>query len=169
METSKHRVCLQRHAAYRLFVQYSLRRRNQGNRLRLRKRSAGFSLENNDHKLPGIQQRCVPDGQLTGPSITGVRFFRGGTAGIGPCLANGAVACTAYGYDESPSPSGAHGNQTSVNRWLNTTGTSLKSATVFNSDGTINSTTDPNLNTTTYAYVSPGYAGSGPYVDEECP
>jgi hypothetical protein len=85
-----------------------------------------------------------------------------GTGGTGNCGANGAIACTTYGYDESPSPAGAHGNQTSVSRWLNTTGTSKKTTNVYNTDGTIASTTDPNLNPTTYAYVSPGYAGSGP-------
>jgi RHS repeat-associated protein len=97
---------------------------------------------------------------LTLPSQVSV--FSGGTAGTGACGANGAIACTTYGYDESPSPSGAHGNQTSVNRWLNTTGTSLKTSAVYNSNGTTQSSTDPKLNVTKYLYVSPGYAGSGP-------
>jgi RHS repeat-associated protein len=70
-------------------------------------------------------------------------------------------AYTTYGYDESPSPTGIHGNQTSVHRWLNTTGNYLTGTSVYNANGTIASTTDPKLNTTTYGYSS-GYAGSGP-------
>jgi RHS repeat-associated protein len=70
-------------------------------------------------------------------------------------------AYTTFGYDESPSPSGVHGNQTSAHHWLNTTGTYLTSTSVFNTNGTIASTTDPKLNTTSYGYSS-GYAGSGP-------
>jgi RHS repeat-associated protein len=70
-------------------------------------------------------------------------------------------AYTTYLYDESPSPSGAHGNQTSVHKWLNTNGTYLTSTGVYNANGTIASTTDPKLNKTTFGYSS-GYAGSGP-------
>jgi RHS repeat-associated protein len=88
-------------------------------------------------------------------------------------------AYTTYAYDESPSPSGAHGNPTSVHRWLNTTGGYLVSSKVYDSNGRITSSTDPCGNTscadmsgsnhtTTYGY-SPsscppgsGYAGSAP-------
>jgi RHS repeat-associated protein len=66
-----------------------------------------------------------------------------------------------YGYDEAPSPSGVHGNQTSVHKWLNTTGGYLTSTSVYNANGTVASTTDPKLYTTSYGYSS-GYAGSGP-------
>jgi RHS repeat-associated protein len=75
----------------------------------------------------------------------------------------GAVqrAYITYGYDEAPSPSGVHGNQTSVHKWLNTTGGYLTSTSVYNANGTVASTTDPKLYTTSYGYSS-GYAGSGP-------
>ena len=66
-----------------------------------------------------------------------------------------------YGYDETPSPSGVHGNQTSVHKWLNTTGGYLTNTSVYNANGTVASTTDPKLYTTSYGYSS-GYAGSGP-------
>jgi RHS repeat-associated protein len=66
-----------------------------------------------------------------------------------------------YAYDESPSPSGVHGNPTSVHRWLNTTGGNLVSTIVYDSSGRVTSSTDPNGNITTNGYSS-SYAGSGP-------
>ena len=75
-------------------------------------------------------------------------------------------AYTTYAYDESPSPSGTHGNLTSTHRWLNTTGGYLVSTSVYNPNGLVTSSTDPNgqrmtINTTMYGY-SGCYAGSGP-------
>ena len=70
-------------------------------------------------------------------------------------------AYTTYAYDESPSPSGTHGNLTSTHRWLNTTGGYLVSTSVYNPNGLVTSSTDPNGNTTMYGY-SGCYAGSGP-------
>ena len=70
---------------------------------------------------------------------------------------------TTYGYDEANgSPSGIRGNQTSVNRWLNTTGGYLTTSNVYSSAGLLTSSKDPKLNPpTTYGYGS-CYAGSGP-------
>jgi len=67
-----------------------------------------------------------------------------------------------YSYDENNgSPQGVLGNLTSVHRWLNTTGGYLVTSNVYNSNGLMTSSTDPNTNTTTYGYSS-CYAGSGP-------
>jgi RHS repeat-associated protein len=103
--------------------------------------------------------------------------------------AGGQAALTNFGYDESPSPSGVHGNQTSVHRWLSngaavstancsvsvSSGGYLTSYTVYNSNGTVNESTDScgqsagsTNHTTTYGYSSSscpsgtGYAGSRP-------
>jgi RHS repeat-associated protein len=71
------------------------------------------------------------------------------------------VAYTTYGYDGPGSPQCVCGNQTSVSRWLNTTGGYLVTNNIYDSTGRLTSTTDPNGNSTTFAY-SAGYAGSGP-------
>lgn len=69
---------------------------------------------------------------------------------------------TTYSYDENNgSPQGVLGNLTSVHRWLNTTGGYLVTSNVYNSNGLMTSSTDPNNNTTMYGYSS-CYAGSGP-------
>lgn len=70
------------------------------------------------------------------------------------------VAYTTYGYD-SPTigggPNGVYrGNQTSVNRWLNTTGTYLTSSKAYNATGTVASSTDPGGHPTSYTYDSTG-------------
>jgi RHS repeat-associated protein len=89
---------------------------------------------------------------------------------------NGAVALTTYGYDESsrttsgittqfdtsPPDKPYYGNQTSVNRWVNTS-SSLKTSRAFFDTGTVNTVTDPKLNATTYSY-SGTFAGA--YVTE---
>jgi RHS repeat-associated protein len=75
------------------------------------------------------------------------------------------VAQTTYGYDESgvqtsgapqhgAPPNSVRGNQTSVNRWLSTTGTTLKTTTTYYDTGMPYQVTDPNLNVTTYSYSS---------------
>lgn len=78
-------------------------------------------------------------------------------------------AYTTYGYDEaggltgsgintqhdSSPPNGSYrGNQTSVHRWLNTSGGYLVDSKVFYDTGTVYTATDPRQNTTTYAYDS---------------
>jgi RHS repeat-associated protein len=88
------------------------------------------------------------------------------------------VALTTYGYDEAayplqtsgittqhtnPAPGTPRGNQTSVNRWLNTTGTYLSSHRYFYDTGTIQRSIDPLNNTTTYVY---GFAFAGAYPTE---
>jgi len=65
-----------------------------------------------------------------------------------PVQANQA-AQTTYKYDESPSPTGVHGNLTSVTRWLNG-GTSPKTQYSFNGYGTRITMTDPAGNLTQY-------------------
>jgi RHS repeat-associated protein len=104
-----------------------------------------------------------------------------GTGSSGACGANGAVACTTYGYDESGLQSSgigtsdqhangeSHpGNQTSVHRWLNgstvgqgpCTGTVsngyLISSKVYFDTGEVDTSTDPCAYLTTYQY-SPTY------------
>lgn len=84
-------------------------------------------------------------------------------------------ALTTYGYDagttvssgittqhDSAPPDGtARGNQTSVARWLNTTGGSLTSSASFFDTGEVQTSTDPKGNSTTFAYSST-YAGAYP-------
>jgi RHS repeat-associated protein len=75
---------------------------------------------------------------------------------------NNQTALTQYNYDESNgSPAGVHGNLTSSQRWLNTTGANLTTSNVYNSNGLVVSTLDPKSNSTTFGY-SGNYAGSGP-------
>lgn len=103
--------------------------------------------------------------------LSQVAIFAGGSSS-GACGANGAIACTSFGYDESSvvssgittqhgaSPYGTYrGNQTSVNRWLNTTGGYLKTSRVYYDTGMVSTIADPNKNTTTYSYSS-SYAGA---------
>ena len=77
-------------------------------------------------------------------------------------------AYTYYGYDESgrqssgvttqhnssPINGNTRGNQTSVHRWLNTSGTYLNTTRVFLDTGMVNTNTDPKGNITTYTYDS---------------
>jgi RHS repeat-associated protein len=65
------------------------------------------------------------------------------------------VSQTSYAYDQSPSPSGARGNLTSVTRWLNG-GTSPLSKTVYNASGMPVQKIDPLQNTTLIGYDSTG-------------
>ena len=55
-----------------------------------------------------------------------------------------AAAETTYGYDEPGSPQCACGNQTSVHRWLNTTGGYLVTSNVYDSNGRRTSTPTQN-------------------------
>lgn len=64
-------------------------------------------------------------------------------------------------HDASPANGSVRGNQTSVSRWLNTTGGNLTSSAVYFDTGTANTMTDPKGNTTTYAFSST-YAGAYP-------
>jgi RHS repeat-associated protein len=84
-------------------------------------------------------------------------------------------AQTTYGYDASSpglNPSGVttsfntapvngatRGNQTSVSRWLNTTGGTLTSNVQFNDTGTVYKSTDPGGHVTTSSYSS-AFAGA---------
>ncbi|HET7108059.1 MAG TPA: RHS repeat-associated core domain-containing protein [Candidatus Acidoferrum sp.] len=82
------------------------------------------------------------------------------------------VSKTTYGFDEySLQPSGVttnftppvagtpRGNQTSVKKWLNTTGGTLNTTTTYYDTGMPYQVTDPRGNVTTYSY-SPTYAGA---------
>jgi YD repeat-containing protein len=71
---------------------------------------------------------------------------------------SGPGSLSDYGYDAA---GGVHGNLTSTSRWLNTTGGYLVSSNVYNSNGLVTSSTDPNGNPTTFGYTG-SYAGSGP-------
>jgi len=75
------------------------------------------------------------------------------------------IAYTTYGYDAnglSGGPYGAYrGDQTSVNRWLNSTGQYLTSSKAYNGTGTVASSTDPGGHITSYTYDS-----SGTYVTQ---
>jgi len=82
---------------------------------------------------------------------------------------SGPGSTTNYSYDENNgSPQGALGNLTSVHRWVNTSSSYLVTSNVYNTNGSLTSSKDPNDNTTTYGYSSTscpansGYAGSGP-------
>jgi RHS repeat-associated protein len=73
---------------------------------------------------------------------------------------NHQKALTTYNYDESNgSPSGIHGNLTSVSRWLNT-GTAVKTQTIYNGEGMPAKVCDANdtacANPTIYTYDSTG-------------
>lgn len=84
-------------------------------------------------------------------------------------------AQTTFGYDESalassevttqhdsaPPAGSARGNQTSVHRWLNTTGTFLTNTNKYFDTGTIQTAADQRGNSTTYAYSST-FAGAYP-------
>jgi RHS repeat-associated protein len=80
------------------------------------------------------------------------------------------VSLTTYSYDSGTlqpsgittqhlSVSGPRGNQTSVQRWLNTTGGTLNTTTSYYDTGMPYQVTDPNGNVTTYSYSST-YAGA---------
>jgi len=60
------------------------------------------------------------------------------------------MAKTTYGYDEGISP--LTGSNTSIQKWLNTTNTSLTTKYAYNSNGTRSQKTDPLLNQTNYFY-----------------
>jgi RHS repeat-associated protein len=88
------------------------------------------------------------------------------------------VGKTSYGYDENNgSPQGVYGHQTSVSKWLNTNsgivpcngttaGSNVTTCSVFNAQGMISQTTDPNGNTTKYTYDSTGaFLGQIQYPD----
>lgn len=75
------------------------------------------------------------------------------------------VAQTTYGYDEygvqttstpqhGAAPNSVRGNETSVKRWLNTTGGTLNTTTTYFDTGMPYQVTDPKGNITTYAYSS---------------
>jgi YD repeat-containing protein len=67
------------------------------------------------------------------------------------------IAASTYAYDENNgSPQGTFANQTSENRWLNTTGTYLTSKKVYNTQGMVTQSIDPLLNTTAFTYDSTG-------------
>ncbi|WP_213803761.1 hypothetical protein [Granulicella sp. dw_53] len=52
-----------------------------------------------------------------------------------------------FGYDENNgSPQGTFGHQTSVNSWLNTTGSSIETSRIYNSQGMLVVSRDPNQN-----------------------
>ena len=98
-----------------------------------------------------------------------------GASSTGACGAISAQACTAFAYDgsalstsgittqrASTPPDGLYpGNQTSISRWLNTTGAMLTSTATYFDTGEVQVTKDPKNNPTTYAY-SPTYAGAYP-------
>lgn len=65
------------------------------------------------------------------------------------------VSQTSYVYDETPSPSGARGNLTSVTNWLKG-GTSPVTKKVFNANGMPIRKIDPKGNVTTIAYDATG-------------
>jgi RHS repeat-associated protein len=89
--------------------------------------------------------------------------------------AGGQVAETTYGYDESglgssgvstqfnssPINGTTRGNQTSVQRWLNTTNSSITSTATYFNTGSLQSSTDPLLHATTHSYDT-FYAGAYP-------
>jgi hypothetical protein len=62
-------------------------------------------------------------------------------------------------HSSSPAGGSVRGNQTSVSRWLNTTGGYQTNSAVYFDTGTVNTATDPKGNTTTYAFSST-YAGA---------
>jgi RHS repeat-associated protein len=72
-----------------------------------------------------------------------------------PAPPSNQVSQTSYAYDQSPSPSGAKGNLTSVTRWLNL-GTSPVSKTTYNSSGMPIYKYDPLGNPTQIFYDSSG-------------
>jgi len=70
-------------------------------------------------------------------------------------------AITTYGYDESGYfCSGTHGNQTSVNRWLNTASQYLTTHTTFDCHGMPTVVTDPKGYSTTTTYDGTGMFAS---------
>jgi RHS repeat-associated protein len=62
-------------------------------------------------------------------------------------------------HDSSPPNGNVRGNQTTVGHWLNTTGAPLTTTATFFDTGKVQTTTDPLLNKTTFAYSST-YAGA---------
>jgi YD repeat-containing protein len=64
-------------------------------------------------------------------------------------------------HDANPANGLTRGNQTSTSKWLNTTGGYLTSSSVYFDTGTVNTSTDPKSNVTTFAY-SATYAGGYP-------
>jgi RHS repeat-associated protein len=64
-------------------------------------------------------------------------------------------------HDSAPPAGSSRGNQTSAQRWLNTTNTFLTSTNVYFDTGTIQTATDPKGNPTAFAYSST-YVGAYP-------
>lgn len=76
---------------------------------------------------------------------------------ISTCQSGGAGSFSSSNYDEAGSPSGAHGNLTSRHTMLSASPLVMAtSSSVFNQNGTIQSTTDANGNTTSFGYDSYG-------------
>jgi YD repeat-containing protein len=79
------------------------------------------------------------------------------TAGNTTCSTpSNSASYTSYGYDESGSPGGALGNQTSVHPWSGSANQMVITSTKYNSNGMPVQTTDANNNYTSYTYDGTG-------------
>jgi RHS repeat-associated protein len=68
-------------------------------------------------------------------------------------------------HDPNPANGSTRGNLTSVQKWLNTTGSSLSVSSVYYDTGMVQQTTDPNTNHNTFSY---GSSFAGAYVTKAC-
>jgi RHS repeat-associated protein len=106
-------------------------------------------LTNNLLSLPSSVQ--TTDGGGTQRALTTYSYDSGTPASSGVTTQ----------HDSAPPDGTARGNQTSVARWLNTTGGSLTSSATYFDTGEVRTATDPKGNSTTFAYSST-YAGAYP-------
>jgi YD repeat-containing protein len=77
-------------------------------------------------------------------------------SGVAISGSGGNGGTTSYGYDESGSPQGVYGNQTSVSKWLNTVNSNLVSYTYYNSYGMPTQTKDPLGYSSLFSYDASG-------------
>jgi RHS repeat-associated protein len=106
-------------------------------------------LTNNLLSLPSSVQ--ITDGGGTQRALTTYGYDAGTPASSG----------ISTEHDSAPPDGNSRGNQTSVDRWLSTTGANLTSSAAYFDTGDVQTATDPKGNKTTYAYSST-YDGAYP-------
>jgi RHS repeat-associated protein len=106
-------------------------------------------LANNLLSLPSSVQATNGSGTQVAYTTYGYDAYALGSSGMG----------SGQQHDTAPADGAQRGNQTSVQRWLNTTGAHLTSTAHYFDTGKVQTATDPAGNSTTFAY-SATYEGA---------